>query len=113
MRRSHAAKTFPGSGPRFAAVVYRTAISQKLDAGLSLQRIWQDLVEGDGDGASYESVKRVVRTRAPAPGRLRSWRADAGCGHGRRAPPPACSVLSLHHAKGRGLTHEYVRVYLR
>lgn len=61
------AKTFAGSVPRqrFAAAVYRTAISEKLDAGLSLQRIWQDLVEEYGYGASYESVKRFVRTIAP------------------------------------------------
>lgn len=60
------AKTFPGSArPRFAAAVYRTAIIEKLDAGLSLQRIWQDLVEEYGYGASYESVKRFVRTLAP------------------------------------------------
>ena len=31
----------------------------------SLQRIWQDLVEEYGYGASYESVKRFVRTIAP------------------------------------------------
>ena len=62
-----AAKTFPGSTPRprFAAAVYRAAITEKLDAGLSLQRIWQDLVEEYGYGASYESVKRFVRTIAP------------------------------------------------
>jgi hypothetical protein len=61
------AKTFPGSTPRsrFAAAVYRTAITEKLDTGLSLQRIWQDLVEEYGYGASYESVKRFVRTIAP------------------------------------------------
>jgi transposase len=61
------AKTFPGSAPRprFSAAVYRTAIAEKLDAGLSLQRIWQDLVEEYGYGASYESVKRFVRTIAP------------------------------------------------
>ncbi len=62
---SKPAKTFPGSRPRFAAAVYRTAITEKLDAGLSLQRIWQDLVEEYGYGASYESVKRFVRTIAP------------------------------------------------
>jgi transposase len=64
---SNPAKTFPGSParPRFAAVRYRTAIAEKLDAGLSLQRIWQDLVEEYGYGASYESVKRFVRTIAP------------------------------------------------
>src|SRR6266700_2885053 len=78
MRRANAAKTFPGSEPkpaetfpgspsrpRFTAAVYRTAIAEKLDAGLSLQRIWQDLVEEYGYGASYESVKRFVRTVAP------------------------------------------------
>jgi transposase len=61
------AKTFLGSGPRprFAATIYRTAIAEKLDAGLSLQRIWQDLVDEYGYGASYESVKRFVRTIAP------------------------------------------------
>jgi transposase len=60
------AKTFPGSAPRprFAAAAYRTAITEKLDAGLSLQRIWQDLIEEYGYGASYESVKRFVRTLA-------------------------------------------------
>jgi transposase len=67
MRRANAAKTFPGSPPRlrFAAAIYRTAIAEKLDAGLSLQRIWQDLVDEYGYGASYESVKRFVRTMAP------------------------------------------------
>jgi len=64
---SKPAKTFPGSPPRsrFAAAVYRTAILEKLDVGLSLQRIWQDLVEEYGYGASYESVKRFVRTITP------------------------------------------------
>src|SRR4026208_2173973 len=61
------AKTSPGSAPRprFSAAVYRAAIAEKLDAGLSLQRIWQDLVEEYGYGASYESVKRFVRTIGP------------------------------------------------
>jgi transposase len=64
---SNPAKPFAGSPPRprFAAAPYRTAITEKLDAGLSLQRIWQDLVEEYGYGASYESVKRFVRTAAP------------------------------------------------
>jgi len=64
---ANAAKTFPGSTARsrFTAAVYRTAITEKLDVGLSLQRIWQDLVEDFGYAASYESVKRYVRTIAP------------------------------------------------
>ena len=51
--------------PRFSATLYREAITEKLDAGLTVQRIWQDLVEEYGYGASYESVKRFVRTIAP------------------------------------------------
>jgi transposase len=64
---SNAAKPFLGSvtRPRFSATVYREAITEKLDAGLTVQRIWQDLVEEYGYGASYESVKRFVRTIAP------------------------------------------------
>jgi transposase len=74
----NAAKAFPGSAPnpanvfpgspakrsRSEAAAYRTAITEKLDAGLSLQRIWQDLVDEFGYAASYESVKRFVRTLA-------------------------------------------------
>ena len=71
---SNAAKTFPGSEPnpakvfpgslvpaRSAAAVYREVIVEKIDARLSVQRIWQDLVEDYGYGYSYESVKRYVR----------------------------------------------------
>jgi transposase len=63
----NAAKTFPGSTrpARFEAAAYRDAITEKLDAGLTLQRVWQDLVEEFGYGASYESVKRYARTLAP------------------------------------------------
>jgi transposase len=65
---ANAAKTFPGSAvvarSRFTAAAYRTAITEKLDAGLSLQRIWQDLVEEFGYSASYQSVKRFVHTLA-------------------------------------------------
>ena len=65
----NAAKTYPGSAgatrSRFTAALYREAITEKLDAGLSLQRIWQDLVEEFGYGASYQSVKRYVHTLGP------------------------------------------------
>ena len=62
------AKPFAGSAPgrpRATAAAYRSEIIAKLDAGLSLQRIWQDLVEEFGYSASYESVKRYVRTLTP------------------------------------------------
>jgi len=60
----NAAKTFPGSDrpARSGAAALHDAIVEKLDARLSLQRIWQDLVEEFGYGRSYESVKRYVRT---------------------------------------------------
>ena len=61
------AKTFAGSVPpaRFAAARYRTTIQEKLAQGLTVQRLWQDLGEEFGYSASYESVKRYVRTLAP------------------------------------------------
>ena len=37
------------------------AILAKVEAGLSAQRIYQDLVEENGFADSYESVKRFVR----------------------------------------------------
>ena len=60
---SKPAKVFPGSGlpPRSSAAPYRDAIVTGLDTGLSVQRIWQDLVEEHGFGHSYEAVKRFVR----------------------------------------------------
>lgn len=60
---SNAAKVFPGSAhpARSTAAPYREAIQEKLGQDLSLQRIWQDLVEDYGYGGSYESVKRFAR----------------------------------------------------
>jgi transposase len=60
---SNAAKVFAGSEPRgrSSAIVYQSAIEEKLKAGLTAQRIWQDLVGEYGYAHSYESVKRYVR----------------------------------------------------
>jgi transposase len=60
---SNPAKAFPDSTPpaRSAAAPYRDTILEKLEAGMTLQRIWQDLVEEYGYGHSYESVKRYAR----------------------------------------------------
>ena len=57
------AKVFPGSERQSwcAAARYQDAIAAKLEQRLSIQRIWQDLVEEYGYGHSYESVKRYVR----------------------------------------------------
>jgi transposase len=54
---------FPGS--RSSAAQFRSEIQAGIDAGLTAQRIYQDLVEEDGYGHSYESVKRFVRQLAP------------------------------------------------
>ena len=60
---SKAAKVFPGSKPRqcSSAAVFHDEIVEKLEAGLSAKRVWQDLVEEFGYGHAYESVKRYVR----------------------------------------------------
>jgi transposase len=60
---SNPAKVFPGS--RSSAAAYRTQIQEGIDAGLTAQRIYQDLVQDYGFGHSYESVKRFVRKLAP------------------------------------------------
>jgi hypothetical protein len=62
---SNPAKTFPGSAlpPRFAAARYHDTITEKLDAGLTIQRIYQHLVEDFS--YAYDSVKRHVRQLRP------------------------------------------------
>jgi hypothetical protein len=80
---SNPAKTFPGSArpPRFAAAAHHDAITEKLDLGLTIQRIYQDLVEEVSYGYSYESVKRYVRTLAPKRRAAGVMPAASGCLH--------------------------------
>jgi hypothetical protein len=49
------------SGPTSECEPLREIIEEKLEAGLSGQRIWQDLTCEHGFTAGYESVKRFVR----------------------------------------------------
>jgi transposase len=60
---SNPAKVFAGSElpARSAAAPFHDAILEKLDQGLTVQRVFQDLQEEYGYGHSYESVKRYVR----------------------------------------------------
>ncbi len=71
---SNAAKAFPGSAPnaarvfagsrasqRSSAAPFREVILEKLELGLTIQRVFQDLQEEYGYTHSYESVKRYVR----------------------------------------------------
>jgi transposase len=54
---------------------YRGSIEAKLGVGLTALRIWQDLVDEQGFGHSYQSVKRfVARLKAAAPERV--WRME-------------------------------------
>jgi hypothetical protein len=50
----------PGSRAesRSAAAAYREAILETLAAGLTIQRVFQDLQEEYGYGCLYESVRR-------------------------------------------------------
>jgi transposase len=49
------------SGPKSLCEPFREVVLQKLDQGLSAQRIWQDLTAEHGFGGCYASVKRFVR----------------------------------------------------
>src|SRR5205085_7408151 len=57
------AKVPAGSTPgsRSQSARWEQKICAKLEAGLSAQRIYQDLVSEDGFAASYDSVKRFIR----------------------------------------------------
>jgi transposase len=61
---SDPAKVFAGS--RSCAARYDAVIRDKLAAGLTAQRIFQDLQQEYSYAASYESIKRYVRHIAPA-----------------------------------------------
>jgi transposase len=58
---------------------FRDLINQKLDLGLSAQRIWQDLKSEDGFTGSYSSVKRFVhRLGATTPLPFRRMECEPG-----------------------------------
>jgi len=58
---------------------YRAKIEEKLEAGLSAQRIYQDIKREQGYEGSYESVKRFVAVlKAKEPGRV--WRIESEAG---------------------------------
>jgi len=51
----------PTAGEKSLCEPYRGIIQEKLEVGLSAQRIWQDLRSEQGFQGSYSSVKRFVR----------------------------------------------------
>lgn len=116
--------------PRSRCEPYRAAILEKLKAGLSAQRIYQDLVEDFRFPHSYESVKRFVRTLCrsqeppfrrvdSAPGE--EAQVDFGQGapvigvDGKRRRPHVLRVVLSHSRKGyseavdRQTTENFIR----
>lgn len=61
MEGSKAANAPTGSGPLSKCQPYCRIINEKLDRGLSAQRIYQDMVNDHGFEGSYWSVRRFVR----------------------------------------------------
>jgi transposase len=70
-------QTTSGNGPgrRSQCERFAATIAGKLDAGLSAQRIWQDLVEENAFEGSYQSVKRFVH-RFKQRDSARVWRME-------------------------------------
>lgn len=60
---------------RSVCAAFEGIIGPKIEAGLSAQRIYQDLVQKTGFTASYQSVKRYVRRRKAADPK-RIWRIE-------------------------------------
>jgi transposase len=87
---SKPASNAPTGSPSMAAP-WRTVIADKLDHGLTAQRIYQDLVSDHGYGGSYYSVRRLIRKLSgvtPTPFRRMECEpaAEAQVDFGRGAP---------------------------
>jgi transposase len=66
-------------GERSACADFADVILKKMEAGLSAQRIYQDLVAESAFSASYQSVKRyVARQKATAPQRFERIETEPG-----------------------------------
>jgi len=86
----------PSSGPPSACEPFRELILEKLEQGLSAQRIWQDLRLEHGFANAYDSVKRFVRRLGRAtPFPFRRIECPPGGDH--RQQPAASRMLGLPH----------------
>jgi transposase len=68
--KSPGVQTGSGSGSSSLCARWQGQIQEALEAGLSVQRIYQDLVSEHDFGGSYYSVRRFVLRLAPAGERL-------------------------------------------
>ena len=105
-----------GSGPgrKSGCEAFRAQITAGCEAGLSAQRIYQDLCGGGSFAGSYDAVKRFVRrlgVQAPLPfrrlecGAGQEAQVDFGqgawvCEDGRRRRPHVLRVVLSHSRKG-------------
>jgi transposase len=65
---SSASQPRPGRSPSASACEpYRESIELELSRGRNAMAIWQDLVDGQGFAASYQSVKRFIRKLSGSP----------------------------------------------
>lgn len=121
----------PDPASRSRCEPYREVILEKLQAGLSAQRIYQDLVAEHGFGHNYQSVKRYVRGLC-AQRELPFRRIECGPGeeaqvdfgqgapligpNGKRQRPHVLRVVLSHSRKGysevvdRQTTENFIRV---
>jgi transposase len=79
---------------------FEPAIREKLEAGLSAQRIYQDLVTEKGFGDSYQSVKRFVRKlKETQPERV--WRMECQPGEEMQVDFGLGALIDLPEGKSR------------
>lgn len=96
-------------GVRSACQEHTQEIEEGLEAGLTAQRIWQDLVSGKGFEGSYQSVKRFAqRLKAAEPKRV--WRME--CLPGEEAQVDFGSGYWLVDEKGRKRKTHVFRITL-
>ena len=101
-------------GSRSRCEAFRSVILEKLEIGLTAQRVFQDLQSEPGFGASYESVKRYVRKlegATPLPFRRIEVAPGAECqvdfgkgawvdvGNGKRRRPHLFRIVLSHSRK--------------
>ena len=76
---ARAAAAPPASASRSLCQAYQSIILQKLEAGLTAQRIYQDLCDEHGFGGKYHSVRRFVnRLGEPSEAPFRRMEAEPG-----------------------------------
>lgn len=105
----HAGKSDADPGRRSQCEPHRELIAAKLEAGLSAQRIYQDLRDEQGFRGAYDAVKRFCGTlKAREPDRI--WRVE--CLPGEEAQVDFATGYYLQDADGKRRKVHLLRVVL-